>query len=108
MSRREWTPLHVEDDTEGGLVVYGNGDVRRDIAIYPTKEQYEMMKQGYMCVRCFELQDTAFPETCGVRGCDGYPDGFPMRERQRQVMESEMKDEIRREPSVDIWLPGRN
>lgn len=102
---KKWTPLHVEDSTEGELAVYGNGDVRRDIAIYPTKEQYEMMQQGYMCVRCFEIQETAFPETCGLPGCDGYPNGFPMRERQRQVMGSEMYDEIRQE--TNLWLPPK-
>lgn len=102
---RKWTPLHVEDSTEGELVIYGNGDVRRDIDIHPTKEQYEQMQQGFMCVRCFEPQETAFPETCGLRGCDGYRDGFPMRERQREVL-AEMLDEIRK-PSV-IWTPGKD
>lgn len=101
----EWTPLHVEDALNGDRVVYGNGDVRRDIDIYPTKEQYELMRQGYMCIRCFELQETAFPETCGVPGCDGYAKGFPMRERQREVMDSEMHDEVRK-PTTDIWTPG--
>lgn len=101
---RKWTPLHVEDSTDGKLVIYGGGDVKRDIDIHPTKEQYEQMKQGYMCIRCFGLTETAFPENCGTPGCDGYRDGFPMRERQRQVMESEMQDEVRR-PVADIWLP---
>jgi hypothetical protein len=103
---RDWTPLHVEDSLDGEIVIYGDGSVRRDIDIYPTKEQYEKMQQGFMCVRCFGLTDTAFPENCGLPGCDGYKDGFPMRERQRQVMESEMTDEIRREPT-HIWLPGK-
>lgn len=93
----------------GDLAIYGDGSVRRDIDIYPTKEQYELMRQGYMCIRCFELQETAFPETCGVPGCDGYRDGFPMRERQREVMESEMYDEVRQteKPSV-LWTPGKD
>lgn len=105
---KKWTPLYVEDSTNGDIVVYGNGDMRRDIDIYPTEEQYNMMLQGYMCVRCFELQETPFPETCGLPGCDGYRDGFPMRERQRQVLMSEMRDEVRTPSTVrsDIWLPG--
>lgn len=105
---KKWTPIAVEDNTDGELVVYSDGEVRRDIDLYLTEDQYEKMKQGYMCCRCFELQETAFPETCGLPGCDGYPDGFPMRERQRQVMESEMHDEARRTPaSGRIWTPPK-
>lgn len=109
MPKAKWTPLHVDDAMNGDRVIYGNGEVRRDIEIYPTKEQYELLKQGYMCIRCFELQSEAFPETCGMKGCDGYPDGFPMRERQRDVMETEMYDEVRQQdkPSV-IWTPGKD
>lgn len=108
MPKPAWTPIHVEDSTDGSYVRYANGDVKRDIDIHPTPEQYEMMKQGFMCIRCFELQDTAFPETCGLPGCDGYAKGFPMRERQRQVMESEMQDEIRTPPKTTspyLWTP---
>ena len=94
----------------GDLVLYANGETRRDIEIHPTKEQYDLMRQGYMCIRCFELQETAFPETCGMPGCDGYRDGFPMRERQRDVMETEMYDEVRQLPPTpsNIWVPGRD
>lgn len=108
MTRAKWTPIGVEENTEGQLAVFGDGEIRRDIDLYLTPEQYEQMRQGYQCCRCFEVVESAFPETCGVPGCDGYPNGFPMRERQREVMESEMKDEFRtpqREKSSLIWTP---
>ena len=104
---REWTEIVVEDDLDT-FDVYSDGSVRPSIAMYLTQEQYQRMWDGFMCVRCFEPQTTAFPETCGFRGCDGYPDGFPMRERQRQVMESEMENEVRKTPaSGKIWTPPK-
>ena len=104
----KWTPISVEDNTDGELVLFADGEIRNDVDLYLTPEQYEQMKQGYMCCRCFEVVESAFPEACGLPGCDGYPQGFPMRERQREVMESEMKDEYqspKRETSSLLWTP---
>lgn len=81
-------PVHVDDHMER-VVIHGDGTVTRDANVTLTEEQYKEMAQGYRCCRCYGHVTTAFPETCGFPGCDGYPDGFPMRERQREVLEKE-------------------
>lgn len=40
-----------------------------------TEEQVERVRQGYICIKCLEAYDAAFPDTCIV--C-----GFPMRLHQ--------------------------
>ena len=82
-------PVDVDDHLGGRLTIYADGDVRRDIDATYTEDDYRRLAQGYACIRCGKVQTTAFPESCGFPGCDGYPDGFPMRERQAQVMEAE-------------------
>jgi hypothetical protein len=85
----KWTePVAVEDHMDRA-VRFADGEVRRDANVVLSEEQYRQMAQGYRCCRCYGIVDTAFPETCGFPGCDGYPAGFPMRERQREVMEQE-------------------
>lgn len=86
---RTWTePVAIEDHQER-LVVYADGQVRRDVDVTLTEAQYRQMRQGYRCCRCYGLVESAFPESCGFPGCDGYSDGFPMRERQAAVMDAE-------------------
>ncbi|MBI3936409.1 MAG: hypothetical protein HY323_05485 [Betaproteobacteria bacterium] len=86
---REWTePVWMEDHPHR-YVRYASGEVRRDVDVTLTEDQYRQMWQGYRCCRCYGIVSSAFPQTCGLPGCDGYPDGFPMAERQRQVMEAE-------------------
>lgn len=119
----KWTePVAVEDHMER-FVRYADGTASRDVDVTLTEDQYRQMANGYRCCRCYGLTDTAFPESCGFPGCDGYPKGFPMRERQRQVMEREFdgykwigpsretkerleaSDETPRGRSR-IWIPG--
>lgn len=88
-----WTPPVAVQDHFERVVIFGDGEVRRDVNVTLTEEQLRQMVQGYRCCRCYGIVDTAFPETCGFPGCDGYPDGFPMRERQREVMEQEFDGE---------------
>lgn len=120
--KRGWTePVAIEDHPDR-LVIYADGEVRHDVDITLTEEQYRQMRQGYRCCRCYGIVSSAFPETCGFPGCDGYPDGFPMRQRQAEVMDAEFdghkwigpsRETIERvETSMDelarrgIWLPG--
>jgi hypothetical protein len=124
----KWTePVAVEDHTER-VVRFADGEVRRDANVVLSEEQYRKMAAGYTCCRCYgDVSHLgAFPETCGFPGCDGYPDGFPMRERQREVMEQEFdgyewvgisKETYERDmnaldrklhPSTGgIWIPGQ-
>lgn len=87
----------------GRLVVYADGSVKRDVDMTYTEDDYRMMYQGYACCRCGKVQHSAFPDTCGFAGCDGYPDGFPMRERQREVMDVEFDGEKWIGPSRETW-----
>ena len=109
-------------------VVYGNGEVRQDVNVTWTEEQYREFTQGYRCAKCYVRVPHAFPETCGTPGCDGYPDGFPMREKQRQALEDDfdgmewiglsretaerLANEIDKQgkPKGDshIWIPGKD
>jgi len=70
-------------------VVYADGEIRRDVNVTLDEETYNKMAAGYICCRCYGHVPHAFPEACGLPGCDGYKDGFPMKERQREVMEKE-------------------
>lgn len=109
-------PVAVEDHMGGRIVVYADGTVRRDIDATYDEDDYRMMYQGYACCRCGKVQASAFPESCGFPGCDGYPNGFPMRERQRQVMDEEFEGEKWIGPSREmveranqpIWLPPQS
>lgn len=102
------------------VVVFGDGEVRRDANVTLSEEQYRQMAQGYRCCRCYGMVDSAFPESCGLPGCDGYKDGFPMRERQREVMEQEYdgyewigisrethEAEQEKLDKLDIWTPSK-
>lgn len=86
---KQWSPPVAVEDHVGRVVQYADGHLSRDADVTLTEEQYKEMAQGYRCCRCYGMLDTAFPETCGFPGCDGYPNGFPVRERQRKVMEEE-------------------
>lgn len=114
MSRGEWTPPVAIENHDERVVLYADGEVRRDVDITFTEAQYKQMRQGYRCCRCYGIVDTAFPETCGFPGCDGYPDGFPMRERQREVLDREFdglkwigpsRETLERIEAPSIWTP---
>lgn len=110
----EWTPPIAIEDHPERIVLYADGSVRRDVDITLSEEQYRQMFQGYRCCRCYGMVETAFPESCGFPGCDGYRDGFPMRERQREVMEHEFDGykwigpsrEFAEAADSPIWTPG--
>lgn len=84
-----WKPPVVVEDHMERATVYADGRVTRDVDVTLSEEDYKEMWAGYRCCRCYGHVDTAFPETCGFPFCDGYPRGFPMRQRQREVMERE-------------------
>lgn len=71
MARREWNPpLAVEADTQ--YVELTAEGPREGVRFTLCPEDIEMIRQGYKCLDCLELFDSAFPETCFL--C-GYPVG---------------------------------
>jgi len=124
---RGWTPPVAVQDHMARKVIYSDNRVTRDVNITWTEEQYKEFMQGYRCVRCYAKVPHAFPESCGTPFCDGYPKGFPMKERQAQVLEEEFdgyewigvsrstfeREQNEMEPQTTkgqsrIWLPGKD
>jgi len=75
---------------ESKAYVTPDGRQFQDASITLTAEAAERMWQGYMCARCLEPFDEAYPETCIV--CR-----FPVRELQRKLLE---RDFLGRDPTV--------
>lgn len=74
--------MAVEDHMERRVVI---GDrVFQDADVTFTEEQYERLAHGYVCCRCYEPHDQAFPVRCKL--C-----GFPMRSEQAHAMEQEFE-----------------
>ncbi len=76
MARRSWHVPVVEVDT--GFVEMTPDGPREGIRMAFCDDDIEMFRQGYKCIDCLELLDTAFPPECFV--C-----GFPVGEVQAQV-----------------------
>ena len=80
----------VEDDTSG-LWTPHRGRVQRGAKIILLPETLAAMKAGWICLRCMEPQEEAFPEICGSppeMACD-----YPIRERQLRDIEQEYEGE---------------
>lgn len=60
-----------------------------------TAEQVEMVRQGYVCIKCLEAHDIAFPEQCAV--CR-----FPMKAKQLDEFGKQFRGEIKFGPSTSI------
>ena len=58
-------------------------------------EVIERIRQGYVCVKCLEAYDAAFPDECVV--CH-----FPMREQQAAEFEKDFRGNIRFGPSTTV------
>jgi hypothetical protein len=66
-----------------------------DSSITISLEQAERMWQGYLCARCLEPFEEAYPEKCEV--CR-----FPVRELQRKLLE---RDFLGHDPTVVSGFP---
>jgi hypothetical protein len=75
----------IEPDLENVMTIagrrYGNENV-----ILSSREDFDRIREGYVCVQCFEPHETPFPEECSL--C-----GFPMRQRQAGRIEHTFKGE---------------
>lgn len=60
-----------------------------------TAEQVERIRQGYICIKCLEALDAAFPDQCPV--CR-----FPMRLRQTEEFGKHFRGDIKFGPSTSI------
>jgi hypothetical protein len=81
--------LDVEPHPTKGYVTE-DGRHFQDSVITLTAEAAERMWQGYMCAKCLEPFDQAYPEKCGV--C-----GFHVKDLQRKLLERDFKG---RDPTV--------
>ena len=80
----------VEDDTSG-LWTPQRGRVQRGAKIILLPETLNAMKAGWICLRCMEPQDEAFPEVCQSppeMACE-----YPIRERQLRDIAQEYEGE---------------
>lgn len=55
----------------------------------------ERMRQGYVCVKCYEALDSPFPDECPI--CK-----FPMRERQGAEFAKDFRGDIAFGPSTSL------
>lgn len=84
--RREVHPILYEDDPDF-IEAWPDAQITRGVRkTYTHPDQMGMLREGFMCVRCDELQPDSFPEACGV--C-----GFPMREEQSRYFEDRFEGE---------------
>ena len=77
MSVERWrqpvVPLKVEPTDE--ITITASGRAMRDYRFVFKREDIERMRAGYVCIRCFEPHEHAWPVRCVV--C-----GLPMRAKQ--------------------------
>lgn len=77
------------------VMIMPDGRVMQRTVVGLSREQVERMRAGYICVKCFEDLDTAFPEHCPV--CK-----FPMREHQAAEFAKDFRGEIAFGPSTTL------
>lgn len=105
-------------ETNDDLLHLGGDRWVRDVDVTISEEDLERIRQGYMCLKCFQRFEHAFPEVCTFPLCD-----FRVRERQieelgriyagvleqaEEMYDQDALDEQAREHyrSKGIWLPG--
>lgn len=93
-ARRPVIPIGVEESETHALLL-GNGEVRSAFNVTLSDEDFGRVRAGYVCARCFEAQDSPFPEQCWV--CK-----FPMRERQTEFVAKAYQGHQRMGPSTSL------
>ena len=76
MSRANWNRCLIDEDPNV-YEVLPDGTVRRGLRFLYSDDDLQMIREGYKCSECGEVQEHAFPEKCLL--CE-----FPMRERQSE------------------------
>jgi hypothetical protein len=117
--RKPIRPVAVEDDPS--TVTFDGNVMRAGYRATFDQETIERFRQGYACIRCWEPQETPFPEACSL--C-----GYSMQALQRQHFQEEFEGERwfgpttsltdeyermlengqrrRHQPGSSIWLPS--
>lgn len=93
-ARKPVIPLAVEQD-EGHVLLKRNGETRAAYNLTLDPEDVGRMKAGYVCARCLEAQDEAFPKECGV--CR-----FPMEDHQVEFLAKAYQGNKRVGPSTSM------
>lgn len=70
--------------SDNTVVQMSDGREFLDVNIALPDTDVERIRQGYVCIRCLEPQETPFPEVCGFTAPDGVTKlcNFPIREKQ--------------------------
>jgi len=79
--RRPSVPIAVED---GEFATAETGRATLDYKARFSEVEIGRRREGYVCVNCWEPQETPFPEKCCL--C-----GFPMQRLQRQVFDAQFQ-----------------
>ena len=87
-------PSYVDIDTESYMRLPDGRKMEQPLFAL-TADQVERVRQGYVCIKCLEAYDAAFPDQCVV--CK-----FPMRMRQLEEFEKTFRGEIAFGPSTTI------
>lgn len=72
--------FHAEEDADTVWLDEPTGRLQKNVNLTFPKEVIEAIKSGFICLRCLEPQDEAFPEVCQSppeMGCT-----YPIKERQ--------------------------
>lgn len=124
--RKPVIPLAVEDDPN--TATFDGHVTRAGYNATFDDDTIERFRQGYACIRCWEPQETPFPEACSFMAGTKFACGYPMRDRQREDFSAEfegekwigpatsLSDEFERmihegqkkrhQPGSSIWVPG--
>ena len=86
----EYTDVDIDAYT-----VMPDGRLMQQTVFGLTEEQVERVRQGYVCIKCLEAYDAAFPDHCTV--CR-----FPMRAEQTREFAKQFRGNIRFGPSTTI------
>lgn len=83
-----WRKPVIPANVELGTTITDAG--RQDAKITFTRDQFERLCAGHICVICLEPLETAFPKNCSNPYCP-WPGGFPVRDKQLEILHQRFK-----------------
>ncbi len=93
-ARQPVIPVGVEESETHALLLR-DGTARSAYNVTLSPHDLGRIRAGYVCVRCFEVQDAPFPKECSV--CK-----FPMSERQLEFVAKAYQGEQYMGPSTSL------
>lgn len=94
-SWRDPVKLVGVEESEDEILLMADGTFRSAPHVILTERDTGRVRGGYVCIKCYEPHEHAFPDKCSL--C-----GFPMRERQAERFAKEFKGATRVGPSTTI------